>query len=309
MYIEGFREYFLPLDSKLQLDPLVSQFKVSNPLFIPIILHGSRILSLPLIESSSSIPSDNIPKETTSSIPIRKPETLPLTTKDLNALVEQILSTIPSPPLIPNVPLKKKLSRVGNLQSSIMTPSSSSTSSIEKSTTTKSESSSSSSSSKWNTYTLGMGSYLTSSVNATSNSVPSMKTMVNLPSLAMNSALNLPISSLSAFIPDAITRRKESGSSIVEPVEVGIKVGDNSGNLVEDEVVKPIIKVSELDSLSLTEAINDEETLNSSSISISTSIEVIEEPILVQPLSYYCGTGNSKDTLMEVRIYKVCLIN
>lgn len=308
-FASGFREYPLASTSRLQLDPLVSQFRASNPFLTPIILHGSKILSLPSMKSSTSNFSDIPDKVVDSSTSIRQPQTLPLTTKDLNSLVEQILSTIPpSPPLpLPSIPLNKKPSRLGNLQSSIMSPSSSS-SSIEKSTSTKSESTSS----KWNTYTLGMGSYLTSSVNATTNSVSSMKTMVNLPSLAMNSAMNLPISSLSAYIPDAITRRKESGSSIgesVAPVEVAVKPVEDSINIIEDEVAIPTVKVLDLDSLSLTEAINDEETLNSSSISIPTSIEVDEAPTLVQPLHYYCGTGNSKDTSMEVRIYKVCLID
>lgn len=147
-------------DSQAQLAPLLTQFAASNSSALPILLHESSILHLPSVRSSSSASStrassttNSIAPSTSSTRPPRPPPP-PLSEQDLLALVHHLASKVPPP-----APLALNSKPAPQPKPPTSAPPSDS---------------------RWNTYTLGMGTYLS----------PSLPT--SLPSLSLPNSLSIP---------------------------------------------------------------------------------------------------------------------
>lgn len=221
-----------------------------------------------------------------SNLSTRKP--LPLIQTDLISLVKEISKTLPRPPTIASTsqPSSKNVSALSQPSSSL---------NVEKS----SKPEASSTTSKWNTYTLGMGSYLIPT------SVPTMRNIVQLPTFSIPSLSTVMNSDSTSSI-----NVKKSESNLTRPTDVvGQEIQPNTViSSDSNEVISnlpAVIESSVIDSDALIDAISES---GFESINQVLAIEEIATPI-VEPLNYFCGEGNTKDTLMKVRIYKVsCVI-
>ena len=149
--------------TQVQLAPLLVQFAASNSSALPILLHESSVLHLPSVRStdsaSSTRPSSTNDSTPSSTRPLRPSPPL-LTEHDLLALVHHLASKVPPP-----APLALKTKPPPSSKPVLST--------------------SPPPDSRWNTYTLGMGSYLSPSLPTSLTSLPSS---LSIPGLSTSHA-------------------------------------------------------------------------------------------------------------------------
>jgi hypothetical protein len=217
-------------DLATHLVPLLAQFQATNLGAIPILLHSSAVLHLPVLSTSSTAITDDTrmattasQSTTTSSTRTRRSLSPSLTEGDLTALVTHLISL-----------------SLASTSISLSHPSS------HPVKISKEAENPHRSSSKWNTYTLGMGSYLTPT------SLPTMA-FPPLPSFSPFSSPTLPSSDsfppppapapAPAPAPEIAPKKLRSAYSTwtlrdVNWVGMGAAMGLGGGNGARQEAVR-----------------------------------------------------------------------